>query len=169
MSTLAFNLVNLSILLPVGYQNPYNPQFAYFTIHYFLNSDRFLTQLHMSLLVIPLGLWGGPFVSRREIDPDPVRYEAVTTVKASMLVFWIVAPCGLAGRYQQFKAKNGGNMFLKMTGIYLQIPHGLTTQKTNIDTLIVSGSIKWLESEYLFLISLQYSSIKYYIIQHWSQ
>jgi hypothetical protein len=31
-----------------------------------------------------------------------VSSEVLTTVKMSMLVFWVVMPCGLVGRYQRF-------------------------------------------------------------------
>jgi hypothetical protein len=31
-----------------------------------------------------------------------VRFEVFTAVKMSMMFFWVVAPCGLAGRYQHF-------------------------------------------------------------------
>jgi hypothetical protein len=41
-------------------------------------------------------------------------------VKMLMLLFWVIRPCGIAGRYQCF----GGTYFL-----YLQ---GITTQKTTI-------------------------------------
>jgi hypothetical protein len=31
-----------------------------------------------------------------------MRFEVLTTVNFPMLVFWIVTPCGLIGRYQRF-------------------------------------------------------------------
>jgi hypothetical protein len=31
-----------------------------------------------------------------------MRFEVLTAVKMLMLVFWIVTPCGLVGRYQRF-------------------------------------------------------------------
>jgi hypothetical protein len=31
-----------------------------------------------------------------------MRFEVLTEVKLSMLVFWVVTPCGLVGRYQRF-------------------------------------------------------------------
>jgi hypothetical protein len=31
-----------------------------------------------------------------------VRFEVLTAMKVSMLVFWVVSPCGLIGRYQSF-------------------------------------------------------------------
>jgi hypothetical protein len=31
-----------------------------------------------------------------------MRFEVLAAVKVSMLVFWLVAPCGLVGRYQLF-------------------------------------------------------------------
>jgi hypothetical protein len=30
------------------------------------------------------------------------RFEVTTAVKMSMLIFWVVTPCGLVGRYQSF-------------------------------------------------------------------
>jgi hypothetical protein len=35
-----------------------------------------------------------------------MRFDVVIAVKMSMLVFWVVTPCGLAGRYQ----RSGGNI-----------------------------------------------------------
>jgi hypothetical protein len=29
-----------------------------------------------------------------------VRFEVLTAVKMSLLVFWVITPCGLIGRYQ---------------------------------------------------------------------
>jgi hypothetical protein len=45
-----------------------------------------------------------------------------------MLVFYIVTPCGLLGRYQRFGKKYC---------LYLQ---GITTQKTNNDTFRAVGT-----------------------------
>jgi hypothetical protein len=44
----------------------------------------------------------------------------------SMLVFWVVIPCGLVGRYKRF----GGAYCLHLQG---WSPHGDTTQKTTMD------------------------------------
>jgi hypothetical protein len=40
-----------------------------------------------------------------------------------MLVFWVVTPCGLAGRFQSFggNPKYGRSLFLRNVGIYLQV------------------------------------------------
>jgi hypothetical protein len=55
-----------------------------------------------------------------------------------MLVFWVVTPCGLTGRYQRFegtycldiqplahtaffRVEDGGSIFLRNVGIYLQV------------------------------------------------
>jgi hypothetical protein len=50
-----------------------------------------------------------------------------------MLVFWVVTPCGLLGRYQRFR----GTYCLHLQPMkcwYLPTsPHGVTTQKTNTD------------------------------------
>jgi hypothetical protein len=55
-----------------------------------------------------------------------VRFEALTAVKMSMLVFWVVTPCGLVGRYSTnvseeytasiFRVEDGGIMFLRNVG-----------------------------------------------------
>jgi hypothetical protein len=34
-----------------------------------------------------------------------MRFEVLTVVKLSMLVFWDVTPCGLVGRHQRFALK----------------------------------------------------------------
>jgi hypothetical protein len=34
-----------------------------------------------------------------------MRFEVLRAVKISMLVFWVVMPCGLVGRYQRFGGK----------------------------------------------------------------
>jgi hypothetical protein len=39
-----------------------------------------------------------------------MKSEVLTAVKMSLLVFWVVTPCGLAGRYQRFE----GSYSLKM-------------------------------------------------------
>jgi hypothetical protein len=33
---------------------------------------------------------------------NDLRFEVLTAVKMSMLVFWVVTLCGLVGRYQRF-------------------------------------------------------------------
>jgi hypothetical protein len=47
-------------------------------------------------------------------------FEVLTAVKLSMLALWVVTPCCLVGRYQRFGETS---------------PHGVTTQKTNIDII----------------------------------
>jgi hypothetical protein len=32
-----------------------------------------------------------------------MRFEVFTVLKMSMMVFWVVTPCGLAGAYQRFE------------------------------------------------------------------
>jgi hypothetical protein len=32
-----------------------------------------------------------------------MRFEVLPAVKVSMLIFWVVMPCGLTGRYQRFE------------------------------------------------------------------
>jgi hypothetical protein len=55
------------------------------------------------------------------------------TMKIAVLVFWVVTPCGLVGRYQQF----GGTCCLHILPLkywYLCThPHVITDQKTSID------------------------------------
>jgi hypothetical protein len=50
-----------------------------------------------------------------------MRFEVLTAVKMSMLVFWVVMPCGLVGKYQRFggtyclhlfSPEDGGTIFL---------------------------------------------------------
>jgi hypothetical protein len=49
----------------------------------------------------------------RENETFLLRFEVFTTVKMSMLVFWIVTPCGLVGRYQRF-----GGIYCPSSGRY---------------------------------------------------
>jgi hypothetical protein len=58
---------------------------------------------------------------------NSVRFEVFKIVKTSMLLFWIVTPCGLVDRYGTnvsekytvpiFRAENGDGMFLRNAGI----------------------------------------------------
>jgi hypothetical protein len=56
-----------------------------------------------------------------------MRFEVLMAVKMSILVFWVVMPCGLVGRYQH----SGGTYCLCLQGI--------TTQKTTL-TLFYDNS-----------------------------
>jgi hypothetical protein len=49
--------------------------------------------------------------------PTRMRFEVLTAIKMPMLVFWVVTPCGLLGGYPE----DGGSMFLRNVGIYLQV------------------------------------------------
>jgi hypothetical protein len=72
-----------------------------------------------------------------------VRSEVLTVVKASMLVLWVVMPCGLVGANQRFggiyyldfptnlSLEDGGSTFLPNVHYLPTSPHGVTTQKTN--------------------------------------
>jgi hypothetical protein len=52
------------------------------------------------------------------------RLEVLTVVKMLMLVIWVVALCGLSGRYQRF----GGTCCLHLQGWFLPTsPHSITT------------------------------------------
>jgi hypothetical protein len=68
-----------------------------------------------------------------------VRFEILTTVKMLMLVFWVVTQYRLVRRYQRFWVSA-----LKMEAVYSSetlvstcksARRGVTTQKTNIETL----------------------------------
>jgi hypothetical protein len=37
---------------------------------------------------------------------DNIKFEVLKMVKKSMLVFWVVTPCGLVGRYKRFAGTN---------------------------------------------------------------
>jgi hypothetical protein len=51
-----------------------------------------------------------------------MRFEVLTAVEISMLVFLVVIPCKLAGRCERFfSPEDGGSVFLRNVGIYLQI------------------------------------------------
>jgi hypothetical protein len=36
-----------------------------------------------------------------------MRFKVLMAVKMSMLVFWVVTPCGLGGRYERFGTTYG--------------------------------------------------------------
>jgi hypothetical protein len=51
-----------------------------------------------------------------------VSFEVLTVVKMSILVFWVVMPYGLVGRYHQhFGPEDEGSMFLQNVAIYQQV------------------------------------------------
>jgi hypothetical protein len=61
----------------------------------------------------------------------------------SMSAFCFVTLRGLVGRYQRFRrtyfgSEDGGSMFLRNVRIYLQVPHGVTTETTNISDAVVT-------------------------------
>jgi hypothetical protein len=51
------------------------------------------------------------------------------------MVFWVVKPCVIVSRYhhigETYRLDLQGSTFLRNLGIYLQVPHGVATQKTN--------------------------------------
>jgi hypothetical protein len=57
-----------------------------------------------------------------------MRFEVFTAMKMPMLIFWVVTPCELVGRYQRF----GGTYCLHLEG-YIQINTKTKRRKTNID------------------------------------
>jgi hypothetical protein len=67
-----------------------------------------------------------------------VRFKVLTAVKMTSF-FWVVTPCGLAGRYQHFKChfnpEDGDSTFLQNVGTYLQVQ--TTTTKNNINIPIL--------------------------------
>jgi hypothetical protein len=66
-----------------------------------------------------------------------MRFKFLTSVKTSVLVFWVATPCSLVDRLDNNVSEE--HTALKMEAVplnrsYLQTrPHGVTTQKTNID------------------------------------
>jgi hypothetical protein len=52
--------------------------------------------------------------------------------RCRMLVFSVVMPCGLAGRYQRFSPEGGDSMFHRITVIS---PHAVETHETNANTV----------------------------------
>jgi hypothetical protein len=59
-----------------------------------------------------------------------MRFEVLTTAKMSVLVFWVVMPCGLVDRNNVSEkynvsifrtAKDADNMFLRISGIFLHV------------------------------------------------
>jgi hypothetical protein len=56
----------------------------------------------------------------------------------SMLVFWVVTPCGLVGRHLLYVLLPSSGPFLRDIGIY---PHGVTPQKTNIGEVEYGPSV----------------------------
>jgi hypothetical protein len=58
-----------------------------------------------------------------------VRFEVFTAVTIMMMLFWVLAPCGLVGRrqlfgetyclhLQDFSPEDGDSMFIRNVGIY---------------------------------------------------
>jgi hypothetical protein len=95
--------------------------------------------------------------------PKYLRYKVLMAAKMSVLVFWVVKPCGLAGRYHRF----GGTYCLHLQGWRRCLPtspHGVTTHKTNIDTTIliwmslkigsVGHQFRITENQYVMVVKL---------------
>jgi hypothetical protein len=53
-----------------------------------------------------------------------MRFSVLTAVNMSMLVYWVVTPCGLVGRYKRF----GGTYCFHLLD-------AVSTQKTTIDNI----------------------------------
>jgi hypothetical protein len=86
-----------------------------------------------------------------------MRFEVPNAVKISMLVFWVVTPCGLAGRYKHFEEytisnlspEDGDNMFLRNVDLDLQVH---TTLLPTRQTLILFHFIYLLFSFYFIVL-----------------
>jgi hypothetical protein len=96
-----------------------------------------LDSLERTGLGLPKYVWSTPSKSPQVqtrimifVKYKPMRFDVLTAVKMSMLVFWVVTPCGLVGRYQRFGgtyclylqdwSEDGGRTFLRNVGIYPQ-------------------------------------------------
>jgi hypothetical protein len=68
-----------------------------------------------------------------------MRSEVLTVTKTSMVVSWVVTPCGILGTYKRFGEtycpEDGGSIFLRNVGIYIQVHTALQPRKTNIDII----------------------------------
>jgi hypothetical protein len=58
-----------------------------------------------------------------------IALMVLTAVKMSIVIFWVIMPCGLVDGYQRFR----GTYRLRLT---LLRQHGATIQKTTIDKLL---------------------------------
>jgi hypothetical protein len=63
-----------------------------------------------------------------------LRFEVLTAVKKMpILVFWVVTPCGLAGKYQRFGGiywtEDDCNMFLRNIAIYVEVHTALQPRR----------------------------------------
>jgi hypothetical protein len=56
-----------------------------------------------------------------------MRFNILTAVKISMLVFWVVTPCGLVGRYHRFR----GTYCLSLQPTIFEIFYGKVTSLNN--------------------------------------
>jgi hypothetical protein len=77
-----------------------------------------------------------------------MRFEVLTVVKTSVLVFWVVTLCGLAYRYQHlggtyclciFSPEDGDIMFLRNTGICLQVHMVLQPRRPTLTIVVMFG------------------------------
>jgi hypothetical protein len=87
----------------------------------------------------PVGLWIIVFTNEIFVNFRPsliMRFEVLTAVKMSMLVFWVVTPCGLVGRFQRFRK----TYCLHLLGLNIQcryktIIHRCNQQQTSYTSL----------------------------------
>jgi hypothetical protein len=75
-----------------------------------------------------------------------LRFEVLTAVK---MLFWVVTPCGLVGRYQCFG--NGDSMFLWNVGVCLRIH---TASQSVTVTSIALQAMNWTDALFLLLMGL---------------
>jgi hypothetical protein len=66
--------------------------------------------------------------------PNCLWYQVLMLVKVMMLLYWVVTPCGLIGRYSRFGEIYWiWRQYVSPKWCYLPTsPHGITTQKNNI-------------------------------------
>jgi hypothetical protein len=66
-----------------------------------------------------------------------LRFEVLAAVKMSMLVFWAVRPCGLAGSYRD----DGGRLFLRNVGNHPQGHTASQPTKSPSTSFVPSSSV----------------------------
>jgi hypothetical protein len=100
-----------------------------------------------------------------------MKSEILTAVKMLMLVFWVITPCGLVGRYQRFCRAEGGDsrpMFLRNVGISPQVHTALKPRRT---TSTILGNIFHgigytnFEMRYLLFYNLYFIGLYVYLWQ----
>jgi hypothetical protein len=66
-----------------------------------------------------------------------VRFEVFTVVNVSLVVLWVVTPCGFVrrniGSRSHFSHEDGNGIFLRNSGISLQVHTAFATEQTIVD------------------------------------